>query len=365
MRFFTPAKNQQLPRMKNSPQIPNKKSVYLMTEKDLFGKACENYVKIGRVSGNEFGRSATNRRDEHQTGNPRKIVIQSEITTKASDSELEALSHQRLANKRIHGEWFTYSGNINPYKKIIKEINQQLESQIENEKLIEEFSSLEDNGEEIKPDSESADIYQESILLLKQIEQIKLKKAFLELKIKSFGNDSYMNIEGVCSYEISKPIKRFDSVSFKKAHPDIAEQISTQVIAPRFILKNKPRREKNEEYESLEKKCKCQKITNKSSIILSRDKDIEDLHSMWLENHVLLQPLELKRKTLEKKLKVLTGINSGLKDICNWSRKYTKKFTKSDLENYDFELAKKFLKPGKETIKFKVNNFRPYRFEEN
>ena len=352
--------------MENSPQTPNKKNfVYLITELDLRGNPLPNNVKIGRVSSNQFGRSASNRRDEHQTGNPRKLVIQSEIETKASVSELEAQSHQRLANYRIWNEWFTYPGTLQPFIKTIKGISQQLEDQLDNEKLIAQHSSIEDNGEEKKPDSESKDIYQETITLVKKIESIKLQKTLIELKLKSFGNDSHMNIEGVCSYEISKPITRLDSIAFKKEYPDLAEEISTEVIVPKFILKNKPKKEKDEEYKRLEKQYKSQKITDRSSIILSRDKEIENLHSIWLENYVLLQPLELRRKILEKKLKVLTGEGSGIKDICNWSRKYTKKFTKSDLENYDFELAKKFLKPGKETIKFKVNNFRPYRFEEN
>ena len=82
----------------------NKGSVYFMVEKDLFGYDCGPYVKIGLVSDNEFGRTSANRRDEHQTGNPREIIIKDEVKTNASVSSLEALVHQRLSTKRIHGE---------------------------------------------------------------------------------------------------------------------------------------------------------------------------------------------------------------------------------------------------------------------
>ena len=99
--------------------------VYFMTEKDLFGNPSGPYVKIGRVKGNEEGRSSIDRRKEHQTGNPRQIIVLDEVKTSASDSTLESIVHQRLANFRIHGEWFIYGDDgIKPYvdltKKLIK-----------------------------------------------------------------------------------------------------------------------------------------------------------------------------------------------------------------------------------------------------
>ena len=56
-----------------------------MTEKDLFGNPSGPYVKIGRVKGNEEGRSSIDRRKEHQTGNPRQIIVLDEVKTYASD----------------------------------------------------------------------------------------------------------------------------------------------------------------------------------------------------------------------------------------------------------------------------------------
>ena len=50
-----------------------------MIEKDLFGYECGPYVKIGLVSENEFVRYSLNRIDEHQTGNPREIIVKDEV----------------------------------------------------------------------------------------------------------------------------------------------------------------------------------------------------------------------------------------------------------------------------------------------
>ena len=57
----------------------NKSFIYFMTERDLFGYPCGPYVKIGLVKGNDDGRSSFERRKEHQTGNPREIIIEAEV----------------------------------------------------------------------------------------------------------------------------------------------------------------------------------------------------------------------------------------------------------------------------------------------
>ena len=65
--------------------------IYFMTERDFFGYPCGPYVKIGLVKGNDDGRSSFERRREHQTGNPREIIVEAEVKTYAQVSTLEAL----------------------------------------------------------------------------------------------------------------------------------------------------------------------------------------------------------------------------------------------------------------------------------
>ena len=150
--------------------------VYFMTERDLFGYPCGPYVKIGLVKGNDDGRSSFDRRKEHQTGNPREIIIEAEVKTHAQVSTLESLVHQRLAKNRIHGEWFNYGEDgIHPYVKLTREINRDLESELENDLKINNYSGIQDNGEEIKPSSDAEDIHNEFL---------KIKADFLKIKGK-------------------------------------------------------------------------------------------------------------------------------------------------------------------------------------
>ena len=108
-----------------------------MTERDFFGYPCGPYVKIGLVKGNDDGRSSFERRKEHQTGNPREIIVEAEVKTYAQVSTLESLVHQRLAKYRIHGEWFNYGGDgIQPYVDLTKTINEDLEGQIKDNLFV-------------------------------------------------------------------------------------------------------------------------------------------------------------------------------------------------------------------------------------
>ena len=341
----------------------NKGSVYFMVEKDLFGYDCGPYVKIGLVSDNEFGRTSANRRDEHQTGNPREIIIKDEVKTNASVSSLEALVHQRLSTKRIHGEWFSYDlEGINPYVQITKEINQKLESQLENENSIFELGQIEDNGKEIKPNHEILDLFEELKIIQERIHSLKLKKQLLELKLKTYSGEIPHNIKDICFYEISKPVKRFDSKKFKSDHPNIVKEISKEIIIPRFTLKNRMKKVINNQFKELLDICKTHNLKKKTFQELDRNKDTEALHAEWLYHHSCLQPLSLEKTYFENKLKLFTGENSSIEGICNWNRNKILKFTKADVQNYDQDLANSYIIVGEPSLKFRVNLFRPYNF---
>ena len=87
------------------------------------------------------------------------------------------------------------------------------------------------------------------------------------------------------------------------------------------------------------------------------------MHSYWFDAHVELQPLELRKKILENKLKIIVGENQGIKDICTWKRNFKKQLNKTTLIQYDAELAYKYISKGESQIRFKVNDFRPYPFK--
>ena len=335
-----------------------------MTERDLFGYPCGPYVKIGLVKGNEEGRSSFERRKEHQTGNPREIIIEAEVETHAQVSTLESLIHQRLAKCRIHGEWFNYGADgIKPYLELAKEINKDLEDQINDNLLINQYALIEDNGEELKPSSEAKDMHNELLKTKKEIIKIKNEKELVNLKLRSFDKKFFRDIEGICFYEKIKPQEKFDKVNFEKDYPEVFEKLSVEIINSTFNIKKDLKNKKSEEFKKLEKVISGQTFTQDDSFeSINRDKNLVSLHSRWLDAHVDLQPIELKKRILENKLKVIVGESQGIKDICSWKRKKIKQITKSALLKYDKDLANKYISIGKSQIRFKVNDYRPYPF---
>ena len=338
--------------------------VYFMTERDLFGYPCGPYVKIGLVKGNDDGRTSFDRRKEHQTGNPREIIIEAEVKTNAQVSTLESLVHQRLAQNRIHGEWFNYGEDgINPYVELTSEINKDLESELENDLKINNFSGIQDNGEEIKPSSDAEDIYNELLKVKANFLKIKGEKDLAVLKLRSFNKEFCRDIDGICSYEKIKPSEKLESVNFKKDHPDIFEKLCTKKIKGPLLVKKDLKQTLSKEFKDIQETIKVQKFLEDSSKrLLKRDEYAMKLHQEYLEAHALLQPIEYKKKLFENKLKLLTGENQGIQKICSWKRRITKNLSKIDLLNYDSELTQKYITKKKSVIRFKVYDYRPYPF---
>ena len=231
--------------------------VYFMTERDLFGYPCGPYVKIGLVKGNDDGRSSFDRRKEHQTGNPREIIIEAEVKTHAQVSTLESLVHQRLAKNRIHGEWFNYGEDgIHPYLELTKEINGDLESELENDLKINNYSGIQDNGEEIKPSSDAEDIYNELLKVKANFLKIKGEKDLAVLKLRSFNKEFCRDIDGICSYEKIKPSEKLESVNFKNDHPDIFEKLCTKKIKGPLLIKKDLKQTLSKEFKDIQETIK-------------------------------------------------------------------------------------------------------------
>ena len=338
-------------------------SLYFLTEKDLLGFFSPRYVKIGVV--NE-SRSSEDRRSEHQGSNPRLLVVEDEIKTKVPEHTLEAFVHQRLAKYRVIREWFYYpEDGIKTYTDLAREINLSLESDLKINNKIIEYSSLEDNGKIIEASSDTTDILNELNNLENKLSLLKIKKNDIELQFKFLGGDYLNNIEGICYYEISKPSQGFDLKLFKEQYPVFAEELYIEKVKPRFSftkIKSSKNISNSNKLKELENRCKKQVYKKEKLITLARNSKLELLHSSWLEFHGLMQPLILKKSQLENALKIATQDNAGIKDVCNWTRKISKSFTKKDVQKKYPEIYSKFLKPAKIRKTLKVNPFRPYKF---
>ena len=348
--------------MTNS-KLNNPGIIYFVQEKDLLGYSTPNYVKIGLVKDNEIGRSGEDRKDEHQTGNPRPLYIAHSITTKASVSKLESLIHQKLSLHRHRGEWFVKpNGEIDPFIKESNLINEKLQNQLKNDLKIEELNSQFSSGEITKPSSEAQDIHNVLLRVIKEKKEIETQKKIIELKLRLLSGSSNNSIEGVFQWIFKRESQRFDARNFEKENPELFEKYAKESQSSIFRIQKVNAKINKELIDELNSKVSLLDSCEKSTKV-ERSSEAEDLHREWLTFLSQQQPLELKRENLVNKLKILCDENSGIENICSWKREPIKKINKSDLQEVDKDIVNKYLVKVKSTSSFMLNNFRAYKFK--
>ena len=341
----------------------NKGVIYFVEEKDLLGYSTPNYVKIGLVKDNQIGRSAEDRKDEHQTGNPRPLFIAHSMETKASVSKLEALIHQNLAIHRHRGEWFVKpNGELKPFIEKSNFINHQLEDQIASQKLIDALN-LHISAEELaNEDEESKEIHYELNRVINLIKKIEYKKKVIELNFEIMLGSQKSEIEGVCGYIYKKESSRFDSRKFAKDNPELFEKYSIPSVSGNFRLQKIKSENMTDGIEELKEKLSSLNKQTKGELIFRTSKT-ESLHHDWLTLVSEQQPLEQEKDKLINRLKIICGEHSGIKNICSWRRIKSQKLSKNDLKDLGDQVLGKYIFPIKASYSFSIRAYRPYKFQ--
>ena len=337
-------------------------TIYFVEERDLLGFTTPNYVKIGLVKDNEKGRSSDDRKDEHQTGNPRSLIVVDSINTESNVSLLETMIHQSLSMHRHRGEWFVKPNrDLKPFINKANNLNKIACSKVNKLIKLDKFSKEEDNGKEIEATKEILNIHNELINILLELKRLDEEKKIIELTLRNLTGITSKNIDGICGYKFKKGSSRFDNKKFEIDHPKLFKRFAKESINPNFNIKKQSIFKKRQKRIELENNIKMQK-NNGHFENLENNQETKSLHHQWLYNHVLRQPLESKRDDLILDLKLICGPNYGIKDICSWSRKKFKKVSKSDLREFDNKFIEKYLHKCNDGFSFSVNPFRPYKF---
>ncbi|MEB3165699.1 MAG: hypothetical protein VKO65_03420 [Cyanobacteriota bacterium] len=338
-------------------------TLYFITEQDPFGEPSGSYVKIGLVRENDTGRSSLDRLLEHQTGNPRILVVAESLTTTAPISELEASVHQQLARHRVSGEWFRAGGEgIRPYVQVAETIRQELEHLHTHASELEALVATEDTGEELLPDSEAKDMHHEIRGVVRAIKEREQLLNRLALELQSLGGTQTTDVEGIGGHHYTKAGHRFDSSGFAKAYPDLLAELGSSRIQARFSLRQVPKLPPSDDIEPLKQLCAAQTMAGAEPLKLARSARAEALHADWIQLYSDLQPLKQKLNLLEARMKLLCGPAAAIKGICSWKRTTIRTISTKDLLPSHRELVGSFMVPTASRWSFKVNPWRPYRF---
>lgn len=80
--------------------------IYFIRERDRIDGTSSPYVKIGMV--NDISRNSAERLTDHQTGNPRDLILH-HVTQTPGPFRVERFLHQQFGPNRVRSEWFRLS----------------------------------------------------------------------------------------------------------------------------------------------------------------------------------------------------------------------------------------------------------------
>lgn len=312
-----------------------------MRELDRDGNLTE-FVKIGLVNS---PRTSEDRLIEHQTGNPRRLVIpEGHIVFTEAVSLVEAQLHRRFATDRIGGEWFTFSdpkkleAAIVASNALAAEVGQATPLLLEAEALESQAS----NGIMI-PATEFA------LNLVQTLEYAKKqKKATTALnseikgllkKLAEEGGD--LGTAATMKNVTFKP--KFDEATFLKDYPDVAQQYFVEIPGWSHPFNVKYKLSKDF---ALQEDFSAQLDEIRDLLPKGKTKvSATDLEEPLLRLPQLEAIVDWDLKLSKAKLQIECGLNEGIEGVCTWKREATSNssFDSNKLFEADYDLFAQYV----------------------
>ena len=308
--------------------------LYFIRENEVRGGELTPYVKIGIVrekAGDE--RTSEDRAMEHQTGNPRKLFVESIIKTPAV-SEIENILHNLNADDRIYGEWFDFTKEqFESAKKVANELVKVAIDNQENFAIAELLSAKASRSEMIQPTKEIIDWHTNLLaaeIRVKECDalQDKIKQAFRAILAKPDQDGTQKEREKALAPFVKVQEKKaqleFNIKAFAAAKPDLYAKFTTVKLMPPkgyFTLirpKNFPA-----ELELVDKELFLYSIIAKQTLseFESKVATKEDLHIVSLRLLGFEAKASWDKEIAQVNLKVFCQDYSGIEGICKWNRK--------------------------------------------
>jgi hypothetical protein len=312
--------------------------VYFVGERDRSTGELTPNVKIGMV-GDEGG--SVRRLKEHQTGNPRDLVLQHVIQTPAP-FWLENALHQRLSAVRIRNEWHRLttvemSDAIALAESLSKETFDHYPFINEQRRL----KGMISNGEIATPTEESSDWHQRLCKAHTQLSQIDTLTSTYKSVISELDKEDLEQAEEEDLVLIEHYASgTFDVDGFNQKYPKIIEEFTMSqsevsgTLSPKYIKFQIS--EIDPELESFSKTFidLCSAVSNKTSTF-------SELSELFAEVQYRENVLNWEKDIAVAHLASICGANSGIEGQITWNRSEKVK-TKVDLDALETAYSKEF-----------------------
>lgn len=280
-------------------------------------------VKIGLVRESQK-RDSNDRRSDHQTGNPRRLVLLEAIQT-ARVSKVENSLHQRLASRRGLGEWFELSDpELKAAVETCRELAEQQAIHLPVIRLADSMRGTSRNDTMIETTDEINKWHLAHQVATASLSVFKnLKKSYSAL-VKAAHADN-VNIDEFANVsQVQMPCSSW----FKQFHP--AEFDASKYSAK--SVKFSPRPLKVGSALEPDERALCDEFGNKLSA-WSLGAGFAELHRFYLES---LLPMQIWKEELELAtayLKFFCDQNRGIHEVCEWKPMSSRKFSRGIAED--------------------------------
>ena len=289
-------------------------------------------VKIGLVRESK-NRDSRDRRSDHQTGNPRRLVLLEAIQT-ARVSKVENSLHQRFAGRRGIGEWFELSEmELSAAIEKCRELAAQQAVHLPIIRQAEKLRGAQRNDVMISA-TEEINEWHRTHQVAKASESVfkTLKKSYSDLIRSAHGAGV-----DISEYAVVSEVQILLSAWIKENHPAVYEASKKESQSVKFLpkpLKVDASLEANEA-------ALCKEFEAKLAE-WSIGGDFSSLHGLYLETLRFKQIWEEERELATAYLKVFCGQDRGIDSVCEWKPSSSRKFSKSIAEEHYPQLIELF-----------------------
>ena len=349
--------------------------LYFIRETDVRTGELTPYVKIGIVrdkAGEE--RTSEDRALEHQTGNPRRLFVESIIKT-PSVSEIENIVHNLHADERIYGEWFDFTDEqFESAKMIALDLVKVATENQEKFEIAEVLSGTASKPEMIQPNKEIMEWH--SKLLAAEIRikecnslQAVIKEAFRTILAEPVTTGTQKEKQEVLAPYVKVQEKKakfeLDVDAFAAARPELyAEFTKVTLTAPKGSFTITRPKEIVLDISKIDPELfEYSKIAKDSLVNYASNKATqEDLHIVSLKLLGFEAKASWDKEIAQINLKAFCQDYSGIAGLCKWNRhsKEVRSFDKAALLDAHPKIAEKYMVEVQATTALIVQKKRAY-----
>lgn len=310
--------------------VPGK--LYIIGEEDVFGSLSSPYFKVGIV---KEEREVEKRLSEHQTGNPRKLVIRDLIEVAAVEY-LETHLHHRLATKVAFSEWFKLSET--EYAELLqlaRKLSDEVALQVPLAQLASQFKDSVSNGLIVPATSELWQLHSE--LYPETVKVKKVSKVISEVNavVRTRATTSDQPVVGQRKIEVSKEV--FNLTKFQEENPEIVASFQKESISGLLTIKKIA--DVDSEFSGFDP-LKTYLDLSKEDLDRISETELEQARRQLTEIEAVS---EWSKNHHDVAVRSAIGENDGIENVATWKRSVKARFDKSAFRKAEPELYAQYV----------------------